>query len=1110
MAPDGTGRKSLTDTPVGGEQQPAWNATAKKLVFTDSGHSFATMRSDGTQRKPLVSMDTFAENPTWSPDGTTVAFDHYISATEGQRIYVVPAAGGPATELADVRAQDPTYSPDGTKIAFELFNGSTHDIGVMNANGSSPVSITTGESGNNGDYDPSWSPDGTKIVFKRNYQIWTVNTNGSGATQLTTGDTDEYPTWSPDGTKIAYVSDEDIWVMDADGTDQVNITNTPDIEERHPDWGYGGALGPSEGIQFQEDAYEVDEGAGDAVITVERTGGSEGTATMRFTTSDGSVKSSITRPCLRCPLPRPDYLNASGTIVFGDGETEQTLRVPIIDDGEIEQDETVRITLVRSRNGQLPAPRSTATLTIHDNDPNVSFATRPTSVSEENATPNFQVLLSSSTPNVSVDYEVTGGTATASQDFTLAAGTLNIGARGARLPITINDDNLKEPTETVIVELSAPTNAQLGPRPTQTFSIKDNDPFGDVAGDTPGTALEVDLVEQPRQTLRENLNPGEGDSVDVYRVHLESGDDLAIDVDPGRPELGSSTLRIIGPDTTSELAVVGPSREPDGSGMTDNPAHLFTAPAAGDYYLSLSGATRLAGYSLKLHRLALAEGAQDPASLDEEGPMFAWLRGTTLGITGPTGYGFALEGAWVETTETHARNRTSSSTYTLAAGEAVSLVTAFGDLELQSIGEIVVPTQPNVWGDTFGEVAVESIPVRMGIPLGALTDTLQDDFGLDFTVSALERWTIALGSDIAEGVGGGRGSLPPPKQAMPGIPYLLFHDKPTVAAAFGDIRIEQAAADQRLMLVLDPTDPSLFIRGEDYEGVKKPTLAFSRRGYYPFHPDLEPTIDTPGGLTEFYSHLFASGGVPPNPALAEYFTIEADGSIDLDANDDATWLAGQGNADALMKGDLSAFGPVLKDINLGANGRVIFHYNSKRFDFETPLGRATAVFNGQEEALWFRGRSLIEESPLDGTPLSFLSMRPEDFIEGTINSDGTFFVTGGTRVNLPGDGLLLIQIDLHNEGIDAEVSGKVELKGSVKISGAEAKCTATGGAGGSLSFTYSDRLHMSGSLGVDGSVKCYVGGKKVASASFDLSAQIDDGKLVFKLPIIGAKSVTLF
>jgi dipeptidyl aminopeptidase/acylaminoacyl peptidase len=59
-----------------------------------------------------------------------------------------------------------------------------------------------------GDLQPAWSPDGTRIAFSRRRindgDIFIVNTDGSGVTQLTKGiDNAGDPAWSPDGLRIA-------------------------------------------------------------------------------------------------------------------------------------------------------------------------------------------------------------------------------------------------------------------------------------------------------------------------------------------------------------------------------------------------------------------------------------------------------------------------------------------------------------------------------------------------------------------------------------------------------------------------------------------------------------------------------------------------------------------------------------------------------------------------------------------------------------------------------------------------------------------------------------------------------------------------------------------
>jgi Tol biopolymer transport system component len=81
---------------------------------------------------------------------------------------------------------------------------------------------------------PALSEDGARIAYyDDNYQIWTVNADGSERTQLTSGHFDLYPSWSPDGKKIAFrrttmidgSSHNDIWTMNSDGSAQIPLTD---------------------------------------------------------------------------------------------------------------------------------------------------------------------------------------------------------------------------------------------------------------------------------------------------------------------------------------------------------------------------------------------------------------------------------------------------------------------------------------------------------------------------------------------------------------------------------------------------------------------------------------------------------------------------------------------------------------------------------------------------------------------------------------------------------------------------------------------------------------------------------------------------------------------
>lgn len=160
----------------------------------------------------------------------------------------------PGTQARDI---DPTWSPDGRTIAFTSFRaGGQGDIWVMEGDGGRPKELTFSVAV---DDDPAWSPDGQRIAFESNRagfdtEIWVMLRDGRSQTRLTTAaGFDGDPSWSPDGTKIAFTSTRDgnreIYVMDADGTNPRRLTNTagivrlPDFEsiDQNPAWAPDGS-----------------------------------------------------------------------------------------------------------------------------------------------------------------------------------------------------------------------------------------------------------------------------------------------------------------------------------------------------------------------------------------------------------------------------------------------------------------------------------------------------------------------------------------------------------------------------------------------------------------------------------------------------------------------------------------------------------------------------------------------------------------------------------------------------------------------------------------------------------------------------------------------------
>ena len=258
---DGTGQTNLTNHPAV-YHGFAWSPDGTRIAFashrgklppglTDGSRTpsprsiLASLRgppelyvvdADGTNETRLTFNEASDFNPTWSPDGTRLAFQSDLDGD--QEIYVIGVDGKGLTQLTDNARGDvfPAWSPDGRHIAFASNRPEIefaarlnvdYDIYVMNPDGTEQINLNNAPQFNF--TRPSWSPDSSHIAFDGRYsspvgqgrlarrgnnEIFIMRVDGpypevSPVTNNKTNDPDLYlgpVVWSPNSESIAFTS----------------------------------------------------------------------------------------------------------------------------------------------------------------------------------------------------------------------------------------------------------------------------------------------------------------------------------------------------------------------------------------------------------------------------------------------------------------------------------------------------------------------------------------------------------------------------------------------------------------------------------------------------------------------------------------------------------------------------------------------------------------------------------------------------------------------------------------------------------------------------------------------------------------------------------------
>ena len=260
-----------------GDPGMAASRIAFTMFDTDTTKNIYLIDSDGENLRRLTSAASLAQSPTWSPDGTRIAYTSYKTGLP--RIYELELATGRERMLEPVRGagdyQTPAYHPDGRTLAFSvlgsdmrsgiftydmerncclayLSGGPWYDISptyspdgrwlafntlrfgdpvpqvmIMPAEGGNAETLSPYEYGGGGYFtSPDWSPTGDLVAFhgaieRGRYHILVASLENDGRVlrQLTAEGNNEDPSWAPDGRHLVFVGERSwgygLFVVDA-------------------------------------------------------------------------------------------------------------------------------------------------------------------------------------------------------------------------------------------------------------------------------------------------------------------------------------------------------------------------------------------------------------------------------------------------------------------------------------------------------------------------------------------------------------------------------------------------------------------------------------------------------------------------------------------------------------------------------------------------------------------------------------------------------------------------------------------------------------------------------------------------------------------------------
>ena len=255
MNADGSNQRPLRDASPVYTAGFAWSPDGTRLAYAkgddvyvaevpSGGEDSAAAPVNVSVGKPAGSSDSA---PGWSPEGGRLVVRNSAGCGGCSDLHVVNASGGGgrvALTTGPGFDEAPTWSPDGSLIAYEADRGG-RGIYVIASDGTDTEFKVSGAVGSLG--APAWSPSGARLAFRSltGNHVYAVNANGTGLTRLSDMACSGVNVfWSPDGAKVGFHNGNadgwvDILVVNSDGSttrNAPNYTKTKRADEFASSW----------------------------------------------------------------------------------------------------------------------------------------------------------------------------------------------------------------------------------------------------------------------------------------------------------------------------------------------------------------------------------------------------------------------------------------------------------------------------------------------------------------------------------------------------------------------------------------------------------------------------------------------------------------------------------------------------------------------------------------------------------------------------------------------------------------------------------------------------------------------------------------------------------